>query len=325
MENPFLQVQLDRIDNKKLKLSWRSTQELGRVEVFWSPSPEHFQQLGSKLTDESALAASLVFQDPNPGQRTYYHLKSQHGAVRTVAERRLPLDGMANLRDLGGYRTEDGRYTKWGLLFRSEQCIPSELTERDHVYLKQCGIQLICDYRGDEVESMFSYPEWGNVRRVRIPIVTTESLEPSERLILANRNYVLNHTKEFATLFQQLLSERGVPVVQHCVAGKDRTGFGSAILLMALGVPEQTIMEDYLLTNLYKDSLYKKLIRTVQPNLTNQDDSLMFLFEVRPEYLQAAFDEIHLQYGTIEGFLEKGLGLTAVKKQNLRNLLLTHE
>ncbi|WP_248924163.1 tyrosine-protein phosphatase [Paenibacillus hamazuiensis] len=292
------------------------------MKIYWSPSPDSANGDRFLLTEEEATeeeGISVILEDPNPGRRAYYHLRHEHGAAGIVAERRLPLEGAVHLRDLGGYDTEDGRSVKWGQLYRSEQL--SDLTEADRAYLQSCGLKLICDYRADNDPFFAPYAEIGFVRHVRLPVTTTETAPPGERLIRANQNYVSRHAQEFSHMLHLLLEENGFPLLQHCVAGKDRTGFGAAIVLLALGVPEATVMEDYLLTSSFKDALYRKLLKGSEAGSAAEDTP--GILEARPEYLQAAFDEMRSGYGSVRRYLESALGLTRDKRTRLQELLLT--
>jgi protein-tyrosine phosphatase len=310
----FMQLQLDRQDQGTLQLSWRGDPALGRICVYCSLSPDRILEQGDKLGEARGEDAALILEDPHPGIRTYYLLQPEHAAPRIIAERRLPLEGAVNFRDLGGYETVEGKFIKWGRLFRSEQL--SDLTEGDIHYLQHCGLKLICDYRSEDEPLFAAYPEMGSIRSVRLPIKTMESILPGDRLLLANQNYVARHSREFAAMLDLLL-EDSLPALQHCVAGKDRTGFGTAVVLLALGVPELTVMEDYLLTNKYKDALLRKLLAG-RVDMPDSD-----LLQTRPEYLQAALDEIRSRYGGVASYLEHGLGFTPTKRKALQALLLS--
>ena len=133
------------------------------------------------------------------------------------------------------------------------------------------------------------------------------------------------------TLVQRVSDEANRPTNVHCSAGKDRAGWASALILRALGVPEETVMEDYLLSNDYlaasnEDTLAQ--VRTVVAGVQGvpEDDvdmsNLEALLEVRPEYLQAAFDAVDEQYGSFEAYLTDGLGLTQEEVDALRDDLL---
>jgi protein-tyrosine phosphatase len=339
MKIEFSKVEVKRIGSR-IHIQWSADEALGKVKVFTGLSP---LEANYQLAETAVGTSSLSFDDPSPGRRTYFVLKSEYGGTRITAERRLPLQGSVNFRDMGGYETVDGRYIKWGMLYRSEELIG--LTAADRLYLQNCGLKVICDYRAEYEAELKPNPPIGEVRQIGIPI-EVESLRhrsqmnymdmiakdmlhllgPSgEMLILANQRYVSDFAKSFSTLFEILLTPGNLPMVQHCAAGKDRTGFGSAIVLLALGVPEQTVMEDYLLTNTFREEADQKILASIEPKLARDGDGdiLWAVMQARPEYLQAAFDEIHLRYGTIDRYLEEAVGLTPANRVQLQDMLLT--
>jgi protein-tyrosine phosphatase len=115
------------------------------------------------------------------------------------------------------------------------------------------------------------------------------------------RNYVRQSTASYRDLFAHLLEDRA-PLVIHCTAGKDRTGFACALILHALGVAENVIAEDYLLTNRF----YRR-----DPSASSDlpDDVRQVLATVEASFLAAAFEAIRADYGDLEGYLRDGLGL----------------
>ena len=117
------------------------------------------------------------------------------------------------------------------------------------------------------------------------------------------RNYVLHNTPRFRALFAHLLEDRA-PLVIHCTAGKDRTGFACALILHALGVPDDLIAQDYLLTNRF----YRR-DPSASPDLP--EEVKVVLASVEASFLAAAFDAIGAEYGDLEGYFSDGLGLGA--------------
>src|SRR5437773_10356827 len=114
------------------------------VEVFASSRPDRIDSAKAVLIIRSAPAEVAV---PDRSRRVYFHLKPAAGATRIVSIRRLPLEGAKNFRDLGGYRTSDGEYVRWGLVYRSNHLV--NLTARDSDYLNSLGIRLVCDVRSE--------------------------------------------------------------------------------------------------------------------------------------------------------------------------------
>jgi protein-tyrosine phosphatase len=241
--------------------------------------------------------------------------------------RHLALQGASNFRDLGGYPTADGRLTRWRHIFRSNHL--GQLTARDIDIVRGLGVRSAFDFRGVEERA-------SGVCGVREITVHSLPIEPTVvaalRAQLANgtltapvaleimrdsyRNYVRHNTHSFRALFGHLLEDRA-PLVIHCTAGKDRTGFACALILHALGVPDETIAEDYLLTNRF----YRR-----DPSAAAElpEDVRDAVGCVEPSYLDAGFEAVRTEYGDLETYLRDGLKLgtserTALKARYLRS------
>lgn len=124
------------------------------------------------------------------------------------------------------------------------------------------------------------------------------------------RNYVRHNTHSFRTLFGHLLEDRA-PLVIHCTAGKDRTGFASALILQTLGVPDDVIAEDYLLTNQH----YK---RDALAAIDLPEDVRNAIGSVEASYLAAAFEAVGKEYGDLETYLRDGLRIGPPEQEALR-------
>ena len=124
------------------------------------------------------------------------------------------------------------------------------------------------------------------------------------------RNYVRYSTPSFRALFAHLLEDRA-PLVIHCTAGKDRTGFACALILHALGVPDDLIAEDYLLTNRF----YRR-----DPSASSDlpEEVRQVLASVQTSFLAAAFEAISADYGNLENYFSDGLGLGAQERTGLQ-------
>jgi protein-tyrosine phosphatase len=175
----------------------------------------------------------------------------------------VALQGCSNLRDLGGYRTADERTVRFGLVFRSASL--AALTEADLRVFGDIGIRTVCDLRGEReaARAPSRLPAGGATEVVRLPIeprvgaslrdllAREEATGEDVRDLLrtAYTAYATDHLPRYRTLFDLLLRRERLPLLFHCSAGKDRTGFGAALLLTALGVPRETVVADYLATN----------------------------------------------------------------------------
>lgn len=262
-----------------------------------------------------------------------------------MAERDAAVEGVANFRDLGGYRSSDGRHVRWGQVFRSGEL--GAMTPAGRRRFDQIGVRTIVDFRTDFEVAQLPDPEMPGVVGVRIPVVDagsalieeiTRAVQAGDLSILGpdlltagNAAFVRDFTAEFAHLIRCLAGPAHRPAVIHCTAGKDRAGFGAAVLLLALGVPRSTVIDDYLLSNDFRAAANRAMLDAVRPTVAAAQGvdpgavdmgPLAQVLEVRGEYLQVAFDAIADGYGTVDGYLRDGLGLTDADLTELRDQLL---
>src|SRR5713226_9871429 len=228
------------------------------VSIFSSHSPDQIEDDKPSIVTHTSPAHIAL---PRWTGRVYFHLKTVKGKTRVASVRRLPLQGQDNFRDLGGYRTLDGKHVRWGRLYRSGQL--ASLTERDYEYLQPLGIRLVCDFRADE-ERRHQATRWpGDApefllnpigmdksgRNPRLPELKrlVENRAPPEQMhAFMGRIYPdmpLVAAPQFARILARLLSSHGAAMI-HCSAGKDRTGVFGALLLLTLGVPRETVIQD---------------------------------------------------------------------------------
>jgi protein-tyrosine phosphatase len=128
--------------------------------------------------------------------------------------------------------------------------------------------------------------------------------------------------KAYGALMDRLTDPASLPAFTHCTQGKDRTGWSTAVILTALGVSKQTVMEDYLLTNTYAAAKNEDRIESAKELMTDSE-LLRPLLEARPVYLNASFKDVTKKYGTFANYLEKGLGVSKGDLKKLKQNLLT--
>jgi protein-tyrosine phosphatase len=317
------------------RIDWRTCTPGCPVTVFSGLSVENMDLDNPLLTEDTPPA---VVSGLSGDSRRFFYLCAQDTDMHVVAERRLPLDGAKNFRDLGGYLTRDGRQVKWGMLYRSGRL--SELTETDRQYFSGLNITRICDFRreDEQVRSPSRLPEENNVTIVDLPIEAGSSESFQERIErgksdrddmmgLMNKIYLdfaENQSHRYAGMFHCLLENEDGANLIHCTAGKDRTGFGTALILHALGVADDTIMKDYLLTRRYFPIETEMRLMAVKYEIP-QDvyiDVMRPVFEVHPVYLQTAMDAVEEKYGGIKNYMEEGLGLTREVRHELMDKYL---
>jgi protein-tyrosine phosphatase len=271
-------------------------------------------------------------------RRDLFRLRDQLGSDVVAGERRVYMQGTPNLRDVGGYPAADGRRVKWGHLFRSGQL--SSLSDEDVARLAHLRLDLVCDFRREEEQTMdpSRLPEEAtSLRRLSLPITPGSQAEmmtaawsaPLDRAAMfdfmldINRDLALRQGEAFRAMFAALLAAEDGRMLVHCAAGKDRTGFAIALILLALGVPDEVVMADYLLSARYfsPQAEIDRLRQKYQME-SLAAEAILPMLEVHPQYLAAALDAIRQRYPDIHAYLEAELGVGPDEVVELRRRYL---
>jgi protein-tyrosine phosphatase len=256
----------------------------------------------------------------------------------------LDIPPVPNLRDVGGYKTSDGRTVIRGIAYRSDTFHP--MTDRDDKKLQVLRLRNDYDLRtAAEAKAAPDEMPHGVEYHLLNVLADAKSAAPAELEKLLHEpkkaNVALGGGKiealfeegyrefidlpsakqSYRTLFLSLADPNKLPAVFHCTTGKDRTGWAAAALLTLLGVPPETVMEDYMRTNEYTLPQFKRTIDEFVVAGGDRDIAVA-VFGVKPEYLQASFDEMHKRYGSIESYFSEGLGIDASGQQALRERFL---
>ncbi|WP_168160104.1 tyrosine-protein phosphatase [Steroidobacter denitrificans] len=256
----------------------------------------------------------------------------------------LPFQGACNFRDIGGYVAQDGRTVRWGRVYRTG--VLSYLGEDDRDALRSLRIRAICDLRrgGERRREPTRWPEEGDLPRklhwqdgAEAPAIRDFAVgrPPTaagmfDAMIDMYRALPAWMGSRIGGLFECIANDH-VPLIVHCAAGKDRTGIAVAVLLHTLGIPWETIIEDYLLTNLAGNfETFMRTRRDIQLGLTDSEHPLLampvamrrVLFSAEAAFLQAAKDEIDLRYGGLDAYLERAAGITPTLRERMRQTLL---
>jgi len=319
------------------RIDFQSSPGAMPVEVFASSRPDRIDSAKAVLKIRAAPADVTV---PDRPGRIYFHLKPAAGATRIVSIRRLPLKGAKNFRDLGGYRASDGSYVRWGLVYRSNHLV--NLTATDSEYLNRLGIRLVCDVRSDgerarapdhwngNAPEFFSVPIGSNLitsptaddLKRRVATINSETKDS-----IRAYDYAIEYAGQYGKILRRIAAG-DLPVVEHCTAGKDRTGVFSAILLTALGVPRDTVVQDYMLSNQYLlapdtiESTAADLQRAFGLAEPPDISTVKTIMTARPETLAATLDKIDKTYGSFDHYLRDALKLSDSDLARIRQLLL---
>ncbi|MGW5075689.1 tyrosine-protein phosphatase [Rhodococcus sp. NPDC004095] len=262
----------------------------------------------------------------------------------------IPVASVPNLRDAGGYRTTDGAVVRSGRVYRSTDL--GAVADSDRSALDALGVATVFDLR--TLAEREHRPDRVPTGAKEVALDVLADRDPSaapammQKLIgdpvLAEQllggdtggtnSHLLGSYREFVSmpsavaayraLYTDLARREDTPVLIHCTTGKDRTGWAVAALLLVLGVDENQVFEEYLLTN-------EQLLPALAPvfdrfrSAGGNPDILLPLLGVRREYLEAALDQMHTDFGDIEGYFVRGLGLGTEDVDALRARLLTRD
>jgi protein-tyrosine phosphatase len=240
-------------------------------------------------------------------------------------ERRSLLDGASNFRDLGGYPTTDGRVVRTGLVYRSGAL--HALTEADQQRLRGLGVQVAVDLRPSEEQA--AEPTNAEFLRIlHVPLLRGERTGGPDALAsgeayLRDRYFeiALDRAADIGTILRSFAQENGLPAIIHCAAGKDRTGVVSAVVLLALGVDDDTVLDDYELTSEYEaagrvEELTSKLSGSGLPPAVVAG----LLGTSRPA-LADAITRLREEHGSIEGYLVDAAGVSPAELATIRERL----
>ncbi|MEO5671118.1 MAG: tyrosine-protein phosphatase [Ramlibacter sp.] len=240
----------------------------------------------------------------------------------------MNLIGAPNFRDLGGYISSCGHAVRRGRLFRSDHLGALQSADLADLAASLGGAVRVLDLRGvSERESaicaipgatVHSLPiEPTIVQKLTALLNAGDELSAGRTVALMQdtyRGFVRVNTPRFAALFQHVLEANEAPIFFHCTAGKDRTGFAAALLLRALDVPHDVVVQDYMRTN---DRLAGKV-----PSAALPPEIAQVLWSVQPAFLEAAFDAVEADFGSLDAYLRTGLGLRDAELGRLRHLYL---
>lgn len=263
------------------------------------------------------------------------------GIVTLVTQDVCILPSAPNFRDLGGLRTETGRTVRTGLLYRSDAL--HSISEEDLPVYQGLGIRQLIDLRTPhERQNMPNLlPEGAEYAAVAVQKAEAAGANFAQTLTDPTRarevfgnggaeRYMYGVYRGLATTpeahdgYRDLVERTAkgpTAVVFHCSAGKDRTGWGAAVLLSLLGVDRKTIVEDYLRSNT-RQANTDRWMRFLSERGGLEWEDVAPMTRVRAEYLQAAFTHVDEEYGSFDEYVSSALGLSSATLEALRERLL---
>lgn len=328
VEWPPAEAWVERQDGV-LRLRW--TSHSPPAAVYAGPTPDVSGADTMAVTIDAAARCATVAPAPSL-PHPFFALDFEDRRL-VVAERTVALPGGVNFRDLGGYRTADGRAVRWGQVYRAGSL--AELSDDDVAALGALGLRLVCDLRSpDEVArrpdrlppgAAYDHrPIVGEVGRLRRVVTLYRKRHRVQELLEEVYRVMLDqNSATFAAVLRLAADPANRPLVIHCTAGKDRTGLVAALLLLALGVPEETVVADYTLSNL----AFEVLAGRMRPEMSRLYSFGFGEVQLRPfllaeaRTLRGALAYLRHRYGSLDWYFQRA-GLDDVVVERLRAELL---
>lgn len=303
----------------------------GKIDIYSSLSDSSIESFtavkSTKIEEQVALLNPM-----GSGLREFFILRAGSAYSGIVSNRMISMNSIKNFRDLGGYFTSDNSQMKWGMIYRSGNLTDATLYDQERI--RRLGIKTVIDFRSEK--SMKTHPLFLHpfIRKISLPITPMDAAKLDEAMKNENFNrsdaikyvqesyvgIVENYKKEFAELFNVLTNEANYPLLLSGSLGKDRVGLVSYFILYTLGIPENIIEDDYLLSNSTID--ISKVVDEGKDMPEYMQEAVTALLSVNKAYINYAMEHIKQKYGSIDKYLEKELKVTSGKRALLKKYLL---
>lgn len=320
----------DDIGNYIIK--WETFPSLeGSVRMYVSDVPDYFDQTSPVGIVNIADEVSTYITIDNI-TRKYFLLSFNDQYQNIVGSRAVTTDNIQNFRDLGGYVNNEDKTLKWGHIFRSGA--PDHLSVIDRIRLDNLAVHTMIDLRTpgeyDSLDELYLH-----AHTVHVPVSTgIDNAEVMERIrqgrmkkgdaILFMQDvylhFIHNNSEQFAKALDLFLDKDNYPILFFDTLGKDRVGFLAALLLVALGVPEETIMKDYLYSNDYIN--FAALAPFARKLDYDGQETVTALLSANEQFLGVALKRIKKEYGSLDKYLEEKLNFTIKKREKLKEIML---
>lgn len=241
----------------------------------------------------------------------------------------VKMEGAVNFRDIGAYKTKDGKEVKLGKIYRSADI--SKLTDKDIETMLSRHIYTVIDFRGTKESALAPDRLLPNTDYTLCP-AGSDSLPDAKQManLLKEGNFLITmynnksvryYGARYKPLFQKLLTlpETDSSILYHCTGGRDRTGMATALILYSLNVPMDIIEADFVASNIYLKNFNEKMYSQISNSFGIDKQEIEDKFMLRPQLLQSFFASISDQYGSIENFMQEELGVGTEELVILKN------
>lgn len=321
----------DDIGNYLIKWETESSMT-GMVKLYVSNTPDHFNMSEAALSEDIDKGVVTYITDDNLS-RKYFLLSFNDKLYLPVgSSRAIAMDSIQNFRDLGGYyNSHNNRSTRWGKIFRSGDL--TAISNRDTSRLDNLGIKTIIDFR-DEKEAAANPFKYGKAKVMRFPVPLDEESSVKEKILKREMlkgdvqlymqgiylSFVDKYSEQFAKALRVFMDKQNYPILISCDLGKDRVGFFTTLLLAVADIPEETIKEDYMLSNDYINISHLSYL--AHELNTDSQEAATVLLTVNESAFDLVFNQIKKEYGSMDKYLSKKMHLTEKEQREIKEIVL---
>ena len=315
------------------RIKWETFPPIeGRVKIYESSLPDSFN-LYSHIAESEISKGFTDVLSARTTKRSYFKLVFNKKYSVITAERTIPMEGLFNFRDLGGYYNATGKQTRWGNLYRSSAL--ANATFQDAKVLNNLGIRTAVDFRTDKerhdapskyiAPQMINLPLRGNPNNIFFSTILSGKIKAGDVKVYAQDMFAFlleNNSDYFIKMFDILLDANNYPVLISCSSGSDRSAIAAALILAVLDIDMDQIISDYMLTNdqINSDSFdFSTNIFLQEPEV---QETFTAMVRVHKETITYSFDRILKEYGSFNNYFDTELKLTAKKREKLKEIML---
>ena len=332
----FIEAKVTRVDGGQFELCWPPDKNPAPSAIYVRDRSKQWRHAAGpeQITGEGVTIGGL-----EPRGQQVFKIVAPDGSCVVVAERRIMLDGAVNFRDIGGYRTKDNRFVRWGRVYRSDGL--SRLKDTDLNVLSQLGVSHVFDFRTrtEVAAAPNRLPKTPSVIYWNLPVTHGEFdfVEALKRIRNGDASWLTpdfmvkgyisslsSYGETWGHVIQHLAGDPDGATVFHCTGGKDRTGTCAAIILLALGVAEETVVEDHQLSNIYIAELLPKISEMIAAFGVDLDSVLPYLTAPR-ECIVSLIETLNAEYGSAQAYLKQKAGVDENTLHRLKKTLLDTE
>jgi protein-tyrosine phosphatase len=332
LHTPEIQTLCLRDDIGNYIIKWETNPPLeGSMRLYVSDTPGQFSK--SDPVGYANISEGVTKYVTNDNiTRKYFLLSFNDKYLEMVAARFVSMDSILNFRDIGGYATHGNKKKiRWGKVFRSGKI--GTLSARDSIKLNKLGIKTIIDLRPEE-EQAASPVGYTNAGIIHIPVsngkwdgilarIDEGRARKGDGIVFMQDlyiQYVEEEKEQFAKALAVFEEKDNYPVVVSGSLGKDRVGFLMALLLAALDIPEEAILNDYLATNDFLGlNRFNAKVQELDPDA---QQALTVVLSANPAFLNPAFQKIKKEYGSAKEYLANELHFSERQQNKLKEILL---